>query len=135
MAHRKKKENKRFWRKNFLSQLKLKERKGTRTWSFSYESYAIRICLYCFNPTMYILWHKKRLNFTYYDVKTHSFLFKSPISSKILVSKKNADTFLYKRVCRVRTVKNWLKPSFPLYFFTLQTCYILLKIDSEKKRP
>ena len=46
-----KNENKRFWRKKnyqtLLWQLKLKEWKSTRTWSFSYENHIISILTFC----------------------------------------------------------------------------------------
>ena len=124
-----------------LWQLEFEEWKITRTRSFSCKNYIIRILIFCSLRTCLqffltqgcVFYRKKRLIFTYYNVKMHPFPFKSHIFSEMFVSKKNADTSLQKRACRVRLAKTWFKPYFFLYTFTLQSFYILSKTDSEKK--
>ena len=99
--------NESFWEKNyqtFLWQLMFKEWKGTRTGRFSYENYIIRILTFCafltscpqfFLTEVYVFYRKKkRLSFTYYNVKIYLLPFKSPMFSEILVAKKHTDTFL-----------------------------------------
>ena len=64
----------------------------------------------------------------------HPLPFKSPIFFETLVLMKNAAAFLQRRVGRVRIAKTQLIHYFSMYLFTRQIWYILLKIDSEKKR-
>ena len=109
-----------------LWQLKFKEWKGTRTWSFSYENYIIRNLKFGFL--------KRWLHFYYYYYYfvfftssmrnfhiTHSFL-KYPFLRKMQT-----------RFCRGRIAKNRLIPNFSPFLFFLQSWCILSKIDSEKK--
>ena len=96
-------------------QLKFKEWKDKRAWSFSYKSCIIRLLTFCslksslyffFLTQVCVFYRKKRLIFIYCNVKIHLLPLKSPIFSKIHVSKKNADTLLLRGVCRVRTAKS-----------------------------
>ena len=49
---------------------------------------------------------KKNIYFYYCSIKIHLFPFKSLIFSQILVSKKNADTFLQRRIYKVTVAEN-----------------------------
>ena len=137
--------NNRFWGKiyqTFLWQFKFKEWKGTRMWKVSYENCIIRIITFCslklclqfFLTQVCVFYRKKSLIFSYYNVKIHPVPFRSSMFSLMLVSKRNKDMILQRKVCRAKIAKIQLIPYFYMYLSILQNWYVLLKIDSEKKR-
>ena len=85
---------------NFLFNHSIRKDKNKRSWR---KNYIIRIatfcslkCVYnfCFQPKYAYFIAKERLTFTKPNVKIHALFFKSPTFFDILISKKNADTFL-----------------------------------------
>ena len=105
-------------------------------WSFSYKNWIIRIRTSCslkISPiyfqlflSMHIL-SQKHLLFTYYNVKIHPRPFTSLIFSKILISNKNTDMFLWRRVCWVGIPKSSYILFFPVPFPSLKLVYFYWK--------
>ena len=83
-----------------------------------------------FNPSMRILIAKKRLLFTYYNVKIKLLPFPLLLSH----TEKFTNNFVEERLQK-EYLKNRLIPYFSISFFPAQSLHISLKMDWGKKVP